>query len=460
MSDLEQIEHFSNKEFNYLTDIIEKKDVVKINSFIKNINQQDLQNLLSYLPRSVRFHFFLIITDKTAAHLISAMPSKYIINEILYGLPKKRSATIIKLLPSNIKVDILKNFAPKFKTNILSYFNKTEKEEIQNIILYANDSAGGLMITEYLEYPISYTANDVKEDLEKNSQIYNNYDIQYAYITDKDKKLLGIVSLRDLLFAEKNKPLNKLLKKGVISILANTNLKEVKNYFEEHSYLAFPVINSSGKILGILKRDSVNEFIHTETEQEILKLTGITGGEEFRSMPIHKRSIKRLSWLTINILLNFMAASIIIVYQDTLMQAIALAVFLPIISDMSGCSGNQSVAVTLREISLGLIKPKEILRVLLKEFSLGLINGIILGIIIASIAFIWKGNIYLGLIVGIAMTLNTILAVCLGSALPIILKALKIDPAIASSPLLTTITDMMGFFLIFILASQFLQHII
>ena len=176
-------------------------------------------------------------------------------------------------------------------------------------------------------------------------------------------------------------------------------------------------------------------------------------------MPIPLRSAKRLSWLSINILLNFMAASVIIIYQDTLAQAITLAVFLPIISDMSGCSGNQSVAVTLRELALGWLQPKEIFRVLFKESILGIMNGLVLGFIIAVIAFFWKENIYLGLVVGTALACNTVIAVCLGSAIPIVLKLFKIDPAIASGPLLTTITDMVGFLLVFVFATQFLHQL-
>ena len=176
------------------------------------------------------------------------------------------------------------------------------------------------------------------------------------------------------------------------------------------------VVDENHKLLGVLKRDSVEHFLKRETEQEFLKLTGIMGGEESHSMPIPLRSAKRLSWLSINILLNFMAASVIIFYQDTLAQAITLAVFLPIISDMSGCSGNQSVAVTLRELALGWLQPKEIFRVLIKESILGLLNGIVLGCIIALIAFFWKENIYLGMVVGTALACNTVIAVCLGSA--------------------------------------------
>jgi len=149
----------------------------------------------------------------------------------------------------------------------------------------------------------------------------------------------------------------------------------------------------------------------------------------------------------VNILLNLMAASVIAFYQDTLSSVIALAVFLPIISDMSGCTGNQAVAVSMRELSLGIIKPGETFRVWFQEIRVGLINGVVLGILIGLAAFLWKGNIYLGLVVGGALAINTLVAVSIGGTVPLVLKKMNVDPALASGPILTTITDMIGFFL-------------
>lgn len=188
-------------------------------------------------------------------------------------------------------------------------------------------------------------------------------------------------------------------------------------------------------------------------------VSGIIGGEEFRTMPLLSRSGRRLSWLTINIVLNLIAASVIAVYQDTLAAAITLAVFLPMVSDMSGCSGNQAVAVSMRELSLGLVRPGELFWVLAKEAKLGIINGLALGFLLGSIAYLWKGNIWLGLVVGGALGANTLVSVTFGGVLPLALKKLKLDPALVSSPLLTTITDMCGFFFVLSFAAAVLPKL-
>ena len=176
-------------------------------------------------------------------------------------------------------------------------------------------------------------------------------------------------------------------------------------------------------------------------------------------MPTLVRSRRRLSWLSVNILLNIVAASVIALYQDTLAQVIALAVFLPIISDMSGCSGNQAVAVSLRELSLGVVRPFEILHVAAKESAVGLLNGLVLGGLIAAAAWLYAGNPYLGLVVGAALAVNTFVAVLIGGTVPLILRGRGVDPALASGPILTTVTDMCGFFLALNLASVMLTRL-
>ena len=172
-------------------------------------------------------------------------------------------------------------------------------------------------------------------------------------------------------------------------------------------------------------------------------------------MPTSSRR-RRLSWLVINIALNVVAASVIALYQDTLSAVIALAVFLPIISDMSGCAGNQAIAVSVRELSLGLVRPEEFRHVFLKESSLGLLNGLCLGVLLGGAAMLWQGNPWLGLVVGGALAANSLISVCLGGFLPLALKRAGLDPALVSGPLLTTVTDMCGFFLTLSLATSIL----
>ena len=179
-----------------------------------------------------------------------------------------------------------------------------------------------------------------------------------------------------------------------------------------------------------------------------------------RWIPVAVRSRRRLSWLSVNILLNILAASVIAFYEDTLSALIALAVFLPIVSDMSGCSGNQAVAVSMRELTLGAASPRDVMRVWGKEVSVGLLNGLALGTLLGLAAWAWKGNPVLGGVVGLALAINTVVAVSIGGTVPLVLKRFGVDPAVASGPLLTTITDMCGFFLVLSLASMAMPYLV
>jgi magnesium transporter len=219
-----------------------------------------------------------------------------------------------------------------------------------------------------------------------------------------------------------------------------------KDQPEEHTMI-FDVLTSDKSYEETQELSGLADELRDRSDIEQLKRHGIIE-DELRSMPLGVRSKRRLSWLSVNILLNIIAASVIALYEDTLSAVIALAVFLPIVSDMSGCSGNQAVAVSMRELTLGVIKPDEFFRVWRKEASVGIINGLALGLLLGIAAWLWKGNVFLGIVVGAALAMNTVVAVSIGGCVPLLLKYFHIDPAVASGPILTTITDMVGFFLV------------
>jgi magnesium transporter len=300
---------------------------------------------------------------------------------------------------------------------------------------------------------------EVLDDLREHGETYSDFDIQYGYVVSKTGHLSGVLRLRDLLMAPRDRLLSETMIKSPLHVNINASLRDLKDFFRQYTFLGDPVTDDEGKLVGVMRSSSVREAANRQNNQLFLKFAGIVGGEEYRSMPLFKRSSRRLSWLSINIVLNIIAASVIALYQDTLEKAIVLAVFLPIISDMSGCSGNQAVAVSIRELTLGLVRPKELLRVLTKESSIGIINGLVLGCLLGGAALLWKGNPYLGLIVGAALAANTFVAVSFGGLVPLILRGMRTDPALASGPLLTTITDMCGFFFVLSFASFLLPKL-
>jgi len=271
--------------------------------------------------------------------------------------------------------------------------------------------------------------------------------------------LSGVLRMRDLLLAPHDKTLDRLMIRGPLSVSADLSLESLADLFDEHGFLGVPVVDAERRPLGVVLRSAVDEAWSERRDSDLLKMQGIVGGEELRSFPLMTRARRRLAWLSVNIVLNLIAASVIAAYQDTLSTVIVLAVFLPIISDMSGCSGNQAVAVTMRELSLGLVRAEETLRVWLKEVSVGVINGTALGVMIGTVAWLWQGSPMLGAVVAVALALNTIIAVSIGGVIPLLLRRWGMDPAIASGPILTTVTDMCGFFWVLSLATLVIDYL-
>lgn len=379
--------------------------------------------------------------------------------DLIEQMSTKAAVEIVREMPSNERASLLAEVESNKAEEILRELPEEEAQETRESIQYPEDSAGRLMITEYLSYSEDATIRDLLNDMQDQSKDYSKYDIQYVYVTSADEKLVGVIRLRDLLLTPPGMKIQEIMIDKPLFVQATANIDQLQETFSHRPFFGFPVVDADGILVGVVKHSDVIAKTEKDANANFLKLLGITGGEELRSLPWYQRSAKRLSWLSVNIGLNVLAASVIAAYQDTLSAVIALAVFLPIISDMSGCSGSQAVAVSMRELSLKLIRPVDFFRVLRLELFVGIVNGISLGTLLGIVAFLWKGNAYLGIVVGGAMALNTVLAVCIGGCVPLILKAFKQDPALASGPILTTLTDMCGFFFVLSFASAFLSQL-
>jgi magnesium transporter len=374
-------------------------------------------------------------------------------------MPVSESAPIVEVMASNLRVDMLAELDKQDADAILERLDEEDANEIRELIAYPPDLAGGLMMTEFATYPMSATVREVVEDVTGHDGDYQFLTVHYIYVVVKKHKLKGVIRLRDLVFADPDALIGAIATPA-LAVGPDESLEKLDQFFDEHDIAAVPVVDDRRNLIGIVRRRAVLEALAEKSESDSLKAAGIVGGDELRSMPVIVRSRRRLAWLSVNIGLNIVAASVIAMYEDTLSAVIALAVFLPIVSDMSGCSGNQAVAVTMRELTLGAALPKDVMRVWRKELTVGLINGLALGAMLGFAAWLWKGNLALGIVVGAALAANTVLAVSIGGTVPLLLRRLKVDPAIASGPLLTTITDMCGFFLVLSLASAALPMLL
>lgn len=448
-------ENIEERPWEILSEITARADLNELQQFLEEQSPSDIARAISRLGADEQNSLLTLLSPEDAAGIIEEIPSAQAVS-LIEQLPADEAATIVKELQSDEQADLLGELDEQDAEAILAEMAPADAEDLRLLSSFDADVAGGLMITEYLAFEESLSIADVKEDLSLGREKYADFDIQYVYVVSSSGRLKGVLRLRDLLLSRTTMKLSHIMIKSPVFVTADTSVEKLWQVFERNPFFGIPVTDRRKRLLGVLRRSAVADAMAGRADSDYLKSQGIVGGEELRGMPLFTRARRRLSWLTANIGLNIIAASVITLYQDTLASAIALAVFLPIVSDMSGCSGNQAAAVSLRELSLGILKPFEILHVWLKEVSVGLINGTVLGSVLGLAAWAWKGNPYLGVVVGAALALNTMIAVSIGGIIPLLLKKADKDPALASGPILTTVTDMCGFFLVLSLASFFL----
>lgn len=434
------------KPWQRLEEISHTGDVAAVGEYVDALPTTESVRAVSRLDPEQRSRVMGMLAPADAAIIVGSSPETQA-REIISQLSPKQAAAILHELPSAQVVDIIAGVNDEHVQAILKEMRPDDAADARRLSKYETDEAGGLMVTEFLSYPETYTAADVLDDMRDNAERYVDFDVQYAYCVSSFGDLVGVLRMRDLVLMPRHRRLSDFMIRTPFSVQVHATLDDLQELFDERGYLGVPVVDDGGRLVGVVKKSDVESAVSKRAGSTYLKSQGIVMGEELRTMPVRVRSSRRLAWLTLNIGLNMISASAIAIFQGTLEQVIALAVFLPIISDMSGCAGSQAVAVSIRELELGMIKPRELGHVLWKEMQVGLINALVLGLLIAAVAVIWKGNGWLGLVVGGALGINTIVAVCVGGLLPLILKLLKRDPALAAAPILTTVTDMCGFFL-------------
>ncbi|MDX2176189.1 MAG: magnesium transporter [Candidatus Sumerlaeia bacterium] len=412
---------------------------------VASLSAEEEERLLRALP------------PEAAARILNELPD-FTSCELVRRLEPEVGAAILDEMRSDRQADLLGGIAEGEREALISALPEADALRARQLLNYAPDTAGGLMATEYLAFPEGARVGDVLRDLRANHERYTRFEVQYSYLLDGAGRLTGVLPMRELLFASEATPVRGLVRGNPKSVGCGETLANLRLFFDEHRFLGVPVVDPDGRLVGVVQRAAVQKESAREANRLWMRVSGIVGGEELRTMPLRDRTRRRGAWLGVNLLLNMGAATAIAFFEDTLTQVIALAMFLPIISDMSGCSGNQAVAVSMREMVMGVLRPRDAMRVAAREVSVGAINGVLLGSLLAIIAILVRGDAVLGLVVGAALALNTVLAVMVGGTLPLLVKALRLDPALVAGPILTTVTDLAGFVLVLWFATMALPY--
>jgi len=435
--------------------LLNENDSEKIKDIVEDIHPVDFLEILEKFEDE----FYEIIDKLPNDYLVELINEAEIEDklEIVNKISEDRKDIVIPDISSDELVDMLEEADEVQKKDIFEHLDEDDKDDIKELLEYPSDTAGGIMATEFLAIDEDMTMDETIAFLRKSAPDYETP--YYLYVVGKGNILKGVVQLRQIITCDSNVKIKDEMITQVISVDAYTDQEEVANLFEKYGFVAIPVTNKeTNEILGIITFDDIMAIISEEHTEDMYRMAGLDEEEEIdRGIISSVRS--RSMWLSINLLTAFLASSVVGIFEGTISQVVALATFMPIVSGMGGNAATQTLTIMIRGIATGELRYENRKKVLKKELTVAIIDGILIGILIITITYIIVRNITFALIAGVALLLNILISAIGGFFVPLILKKHKIDPAIASSVFVTTMTDMAGFGIFLGLATVFMEHI-
>ncbi|WP_042454556.1 magnesium transporter [Neobacillus dielmonensis] len=435
--------------------------------FLKENKQSDFENILEELqpydvakiymdlPEKHKSRFLLFVQTDVLADLMQELDKSEQI-DVLNRLGSEKSTKVLDLMDNDDLALMLHRLSPEKIEALLSEMKAEESNAVKDIMKYPPETAGRIMTNRFVWIRSNYTVKEAVEKLKSFAEYAES--IQYLYVIDEDRKLVGVVSYRDLLLAEPDEKISSVMYERVISVKVTTDQEEVAKTVERYDFIAVPVVDEQNCLVGIITVDDVIDVVIREANEDIEKLSASGKAIDFDTRTL-TAAARRLPWLVLLLFIGLVSGRIISGYEDTLNKAVALAFFMPMISGMTGNTGTQSLAVVVRGLISNDIDTKVVFRLILREFGVGITIGITCAVLISIIAFIWQGNWTLGLVVGASLFFTLIIGTLAGTIIPLILYQLNIDPAVASGPLITTLNDIFSLIIYFGIATMFLNHL-
>ncbi|MFH1590501.1 MAG: magnesium transporter [archaeon] len=430
-------------------ELFKLKKHATIKKELADLHPADIAAIIDHVHHDFVLPLFLQLNTEQAANVIVEL-TETTQRRILSSISKERIGTIVKELESDDAADLVMSLPEKLMGKVLEKIPHKDSSDIKQLIKYPEDTAGGMMQVEAVTIQVNAVAAEAIEAIRAKSGDLT--DLHHVWVVDKNNKVKGVLSLRRLLLARSGDKVSKIMHAEVISVVADMDRELVAENFRKYDLIAMPVVDKKNMLLGRITVDDVMDAIEEETTEDMYRLAGLGSDESVLDGP-HRSIARRLPWLLVNLGTAILAAIVVGLFEATIAQFVFLAVFMPIIAGMGGNAGTQTLTVVVRGMALGELDYHRHRRVLIKEMVAALGNGAIVGLIMAIVAYFWKGIPLLGLIIFLAMVFNMVIAATVGTVIPITLKRLKIDPALASGILVTTFTDTMGFFVFLGLAT-------
>ena len=421
-----------------------ENDYEKLARVMEGLDESEVLDVMKILPHALSAKIISVLPPNLVATLLIQLPSEFL-EKIIGDLDPQKISDIILSLPEELRCDLLEKTPQK------------KKKLIREMLTFPEDSAGRIMSNDYLAFHVDLKVKDVIHKIKAMARRKTSF--FYAYVVDSDNKLIGVLRMFDLIAAPGEATLSSIMKKDLYTIDSFSSREHVANDLKAQKYSTAPVVGSQNRLLGVVKAEKLIQEAREDVAEDIQMMVGVAPEERtFSSIWFSLR--RRLPWLHINLATAFAAAGVIAMFEDIIHQITALAIFLPVVAGQGGNAGAQTLAVVMRGLVMREIPRGRFKSLLIKEAGLGALNGIIIGLVTALIAWLWKANPFLGIVVGLGMIVNLIAAGIAGAAIPIVMKKFGADPAQSSSIILTTITDVVGFFAFLSFAVIFRKYII
>ena len=401
-----------------------------------------LANQLERLPEDEARDAFRQFTPTQAAAVVAELEADYAAS-LLESWPQERIADCIELLPRTIATDLVGALPEERRAKILAELPPEKAATISALLRYPAESAGGIMDSRFVAVRADET---IEQSLARvrAAQVRPADDVSYIYVTDAAHRLVGVVSLRDLVFSPPAHPISDVMNPDVRFLRVTDDQEEIARLIRDVKFLGFPVVDEQQRLVGLVRMRDAIRVAQTEATEDMQLMVGLSGEEHIWTR-WNTAIAKRLPWLGVNMVTTLLAAAVVSFFEETISRWAALVVFLPMISAVGGNAGMQTLTVIVRGLALGDVTPGDAMRAVRKELLIGLSNGVVLGCLIGLLAFGWKESLLLGALAGTAMLLNQVIGTLSGVAIPFGLRRCGIDPALASSIFVTTITDVIGF---------------
>ena len=423
----------------------------------EGVHPGDLLELLDQLGDEERVKLLDHLSDDEVTALLQEMEQFEQVS-FFRLLKQSRAPAVLKAMASDNAVDLLGELSPPEIREILPLVDE-DIAKFSGLLKYPEESAGGIMTTEYISLPADLP---VEEAIARLREIAPRAEtIYYVFVVDVENRLIGVLSLRDLIAAPDGIPLKEIMRRNVISVNTALDQEEVARVVAKYDLLAVPVVDDSNRLLGIITFDDIMDVLEQEATEDIYRLAGAgeVTGVEMMDASAYQVARHRTPWLLLSMMGGIAAGYIMSTFESTLEAILVLAFFIPVIMDMGGNVSTQSSTIFVRGIATGEIKGAGVWRYFFREVRVGLIMGVLFGVLVAIAALFWRGNPVLGLVVGTSMVATVSLATIIGTVVPLFFHKLNIDPAITSGPLVTTIKDITGLLIYFGMATLFLDYL-